>query len=66
MWLNELENSIIKLIFSKHLATWLKVTLKSVRIVSDKIQKKTERENEDKVINVSNADMYGYRNVEKR
>ena len=66
MWLNYLENSINKLLFSNNLATWLNVTLRSVKTVSEKTRKKIEQEDENRAINVRIVNMFGYQLPGKR
>lgn len=59
MWLNNLENSTIELLFRTNLAQWLNVMRNTALNADLKTLKKTEQENEDKATNVSIVIMFG-------
>lgn len=65
MWLNNLENSIIELLFRTNLAQWLNVMRNTALNADLKIPKKTEQENEDKATNVSIVIMFGLAKVDE-
>ncbi len=65
MWLNNLENSIIELLFRTNLAKWLNVMRNTVLNADLKTLKKTEQENEDKAISVSIVIMFGLVKVDE-
>lgn len=64
MWLNNLESSIIELLFRNNLAQWLNVMRNTALNADHKTLKKTEPENEDKATNVSIVTMFGSVKVE--
>lgn len=65
MWLNNLENSIIELLFRTNLAKWLNVMRNTALNADLKTLKKTEQENEDKAISVSIVIMFGLVKVDE-
>lgn len=64
MWLNNLESSIIELLFRNNLAQWLNVMRNTALNADPKTLKKTESENEDKATNVNIVTMFGSVKVE--